>query len=488
MSELDLKVLNLLTNNKSDLREFVLSSSENVFDKEYRRFVKHMIRYYHSFNSCPSLDALIETAGQNANLEEYVIDVWKEIEEQDVDKRDFKLLISKLQKRHNARLINDLIADLDRPDADEEEGSDIDEQNTKLIKAYNEIRALGEQKAYKVVTLRDSAEDWAMNFRARQTNPELSKGTFTGFSVLDHYTYGIRPTELWLIAGDTGGGKSIMLINLAKNMWMGENEFPESGKQLKESIDNNSWKTGNDILFVTLEMPESEVQDRIQSAMCDIDSLNLMKGKITKEEGKRLAIALKFRQTFPYDMQIADVPRGCSMAQIQHIYDETCLSLGKKIKVVLIDYLGLMADSGEDSDADWEKLKNIAEQMHEFARVNDVAVITAVQVKTSKPGEGGIGLHRIGRCSMIMHNVNLGLQIENREDEENRPDAIVHCIKFRRGPKFIMNNLRKAFMYTKLIDEGFKEDKETGSTGEDLTDIMGQIFVEEENEEGEKDE
>jgi len=51
-----------------------------------------------------------------------------------------------------------------------------------------------------------------------------------------------------------------------------------------------------------------------------------------------------------------------------------------------------------------------------------------------------------------------------------------------------MNNLRKAFMYTKLIDEGFKEDKETGSTGEDLTDIMGQIFVEEENEEGEKDE
>ncbi|HUU88850.1 MAG TPA: DnaB-like helicase C-terminal domain-containing protein, partial [Candidatus Glassbacteria bacterium] len=384
MSELDLKVLNILTNNKSDLREFVLSSSENVFDKEYRRFIKHMTRYYHSFNSCPSLDALLETAGQNANLEEYVVDVWKEVEEQEVDKRDFKLLLSKLQKRYNARLISDLLSDLDQGGADEEE-VDIDEQNTKLIKTYNEIRALGEQKAYKVVSLRESAEDWAMQFRARQTNPELSKGTFTGFSVLDHYTYGIRPAELWLIAGDTAGGKSLLLINLAKNMWMGENELPINGKQLKEVIDNNSWKPGNDVLFVTLEMPESEIQDRIQSAMCDIDSLNLMKGKITKEEGKRLAIALKFRQECPYDMAIADVPRGCSMAQIQHVYDEECLRLGKKIKVVLIDYLGLMADSGEDSDADWEKLKNIAEQMHEFARVNDVAVITAVQVKTSKP-------------------------------------------------------------------------------------------------------
>ena len=482
MSELDLKVLNILTNNKSDLREFVLSSSENVFDKEYRRFIKHMTRYYHSFNSCPSLDALLETAGQNANLEEYVVDVWKEVEEQEVDKRDFKLLLSKLQKRYNARLISDLLSDLDQGGADEEE-VDIDEQNTKLIKTYNEIRALGEQKAYKVVSLRESAEDWAMQFRARQTNPELSKGTFTGFSVLDHYTYGIRPAELWLIAGDTAGGKSLLLINLAKNMWMGENELPINGKQLKEVIDNNSWKPGNDVLFVTLEMPESEIQDRIQSAMCDIDSLNLMKGKITKEEGKRLAIALKFRQECPYDMAIADVPRGCSMAQIQHVYDEECLRLGKKIKVVLIDYLGLMADSGEDSDADWEKLKNIAEQMHEFARVNDVAVITAVQVKTSKPGEGGIGLHRIGRCSMIMHNVNLGLQIENREDEENRPDAIIHCIKFRRGPKFVMNNLRKAFMYTKFIDGGFTDDAEVENTGEDLTDVMGQIFTEEDAEE-----
>jgi len=481
MSELDLKVLNILTNNKSDLREFVLSSSENVFDKEYRRFIKHMTRYYHSFNSCPSLDALLETAGQNANLEEYVVDVWKEVEEQEVDKRDFKLLLSKLQKRYNARLISDLLSDLDQGGADEEE-VDIDEQNTKLIKTYNEIRALGEQKAYKVVSLRESAEDWAMQFRARQTNPELSKGTFTGFSVLDHYTYGIRPAELWLIAGDTAGGKSLLLINLAKNMWMGENELPINGKQLKEVIDNNSWKPGNDVLFVTLEMPESEIQDRIQSAMCDIDSLNLMKGKITKEEGKRLAIALKFRQECPYDMAIADVPRGCSMAQIQHVYDEECLRLGKKIKVVLIDYLGLMADSGEDSDADWEKLKNIAEQMHEFARVNDVAVITAVQVKTSKPGEGGIGLHRIGRCSMIMHNVNLGLQIENREDEENRPDAIIHCIKFRRGPKFVMNNLRKAFMYTKFIDGGFTDDAEVENTGEDLTDVMGQIFTEDEEE------
>lgn len=483
MSELDLKVLNILTTNKSDLREFVLSSNENVFDKEYRRFIRHIVRYYHSYSSCPTLDALLETAGQNANLEEYVIDVWKDVEEQETDKRDFKLLLDKLQKRYNAGLLSDLRIELQTDE--EDEGFDIEEQNTKLIKTYNEIRALGEQKAYKVVSLRESSEDWAMNFRARQQNPEMSKGIFTGFSVLDHYTYGIRPTELWLIAGDTGGGKSIFLINLAKNMWLGENEIPASGKKLKEIIDNKSWKRGNDVLFVTLEMPESEVQDRIQSTMCDIDSLNLMKGKITKEEGRRLAVALKFRQEFPHDMAIADVPRGCSMAQIQHVYDEECLRLGKKIGVVVVDYLGLMADSGEDSDADWEKLKNIAEQMHEFARVNDVAVVTAVQVKTSKPGEGGIGLHRIGRCSMIMHNVNLGLQIENREDEENRPDAIIHCIKFRRGPKFIMNNLRKAFMYTKFIDGGFANDAEVENTGEDLTDVMGQIFTIEEEEDSE---
>jgi len=482
MSEIDLKVLKILTTSKSDLRDFIAISNEKVFDKEYRRFVVHLVRYHHAFQSCPSLDGLLEISGQNSNLEEYVIDLWKEIEEQEIDIRDFKLLLNKLHKKYNNDLIKELRDEFNQSNIDEDDGSSVEELNNKIVKTYNEIRTINEQKAYKVISLRETAEDWAVQFKAKQTNPELFKGIFTGFSVIDHYTYGIRPAELWLVAGDTAGGKSVFLMNLAKNIWMGENELPASGKQLKEIIDNNSWNPGNDVLFVTLEMPEAEVQDRILSAMCDVDSLNLVKGKITKDEGKRLAIALKFRQTFPHDMEIADMPRGCSMAQIQHIYEEVCLRLGRKIPVVIIDYLGLMADSGEDSEADWEKLKNIAEQMHEFARVNDVGVVTAVQVKTSKPGEGGIGLHRIGRCSMIMHNVNLGLQIENREDEELRPDARIHCIKFRRGPKFIMNNLRKAFMYTKFIDSGFADpsDNQAESPGEDLTDVMGQIFTEEE--------
>jgi hypothetical protein len=269
---------------------------------------------------------------------------------------------------------------------------------------------------------------------------------------------------------------------------MGKNKLPESSKELTKIIDGKLWLPGNDVLFISLEMPKDEIEDRVVSCMCGINSLDLMKGKLTaSDEPAKLARAMHFWKNYPYNFKVVDVPRGCSMNQIQSIFDDVCLEF--RPKIVIVDYLGLMTDSGE-SDADWEKLKNVAEQMHEFGRVNEVVTFTGVQVKCSKPGEGGVGLHRIGRSSMIMHNVNLALQIENRDNEGLRPDSIIHCIKFRRGPAFVMNNLRKEFQYCRFADSGLPDvnsEQEIGKPGEDLSSLMAAILPSEESEEESND-
>jgi hypothetical protein len=165
------------------------------------------------------------------------------------------------------------------------------------------------------------------------------------------------------------------------------------------------------------------------------------------------------------------------MSSVQNAYDECCLTF--KPDIVIIDYLGLMVDNGGDVKADWQKLKDVSEQMHEFARSNDIVVASAVQVTDVEAGKGTVGMHRIGRARMIGHNCNFFIQADVREDEDARTDARWVCVKNRRGPKFVTNNLRKEFQYTRFLDLGFtpeiSKSKLIGNN-EDLTDVINKIF------------
>lgn len=476
MSELDIKILNIACSERKELNELYSSVGESVFDYDYRRFIKNLFNYYNSFQSCPTLETLIEfSAKNNPNLQEYLQEKWAAIHTVQVDKREFKFILEKIKRRYNLNILNilkDKVVDIS--------DDNLDLVNEVVNKVSGEIKTIGSKKIYKEISLHEHVDDWITKFKAKQSNKELAEGIMTGFSVMDYYTNGLRKKELLLIGADTGGGKSIYLINQAVNFYLGRNKIPTNVKELNEKINNKSWERAYNGIFFSLEMGADEVVERIIANMAGVDSLDVMKGNVTEEDIKRLNIALKYWKNSPNRLKIIEMPRGCSMIDIQRIYDEVTEDFLPDY--VVIDYLGIMIEGEAKSDADWEKLQRISEQMHEFARVNDCLVISAFQLTKVKPGEGGIGIYRIGRCKNIADNANIVLQIEAREDEQLRLDSRIHCIKFRRGPLFIMNNLKKEFKYCKFLDLGFNGDKpqeEVRSNGEDLTGIMEEIFGEE---------
>lgn len=466
--DLDAKILNIATSCVKELSDLSSTASEGAFAPQYRRFVRHLINYYETYNSCPSLGTLLEFAGNNNDLKSYIEKTWGPVESAKTDAREFSFLIDKLRKRYNVAIFKNLQEQIGDPDE-----NNVEEYNEILLRANNEVKNLSGRKVYTQITLRSSVDEWVKAFKARQQDKELARGLMTGFSVMDYYTNGFRPGEFGIIAGGTGGGKSVFLINLAANCYMRDNKLPNSMADLKSM----TWGKAYNVLYISLEMPATEVQDRIISCMAEINNLDITKGEICSDEAKRLSLVLNYWQKSPYNIKVVDMPRGCTMAQVQSIYDETCLEF--KPDIVIIDYLGIMIDNEAKSDADWEKLKNISEEMHEFARANQIVVWTAVQLTEEQPGKGGIGLYRIGRSRMIAHNANIVLQIESREDEELKPDARIHCIKFRRGPKFVMSNLKKEFTYTRFVDTGFNgevPEKEVSNGGEDLTNVLDDIF------------
>lgn len=477
---IDQKLLNIIINSQKELGDFASVVSEGVFEPQYRKFAKSLITFYKTYNSCTNLDLLIEFSKSRKDIPpEYITDMWNKTSELKTDPREYNFILKKINTRYNINIIKQFA----------ERAAGVSNENVEIIndsvlKISSEIQNIGAKKTYKEILLKNYISEWKQSFFARAKNKELAQGIMTSFSMIDYYTNGFRKGEFGLIAGDTGTGKSIFLLNLATNCFMGKNPLPTNDNDLADLVDNKKWDKAYNVLYISLEMPADEVADRILSIMASVNNLDISKGSIYADDANRIKRALYYWENSPYNIKIVDMPRGCSMAAIQAIYDETCLEF--KPDIVIIDYLGLMTENDAISDADWEKLKNVSEQMHEFARINQTVVFSAVQVTSAKPGEGGIGLHRIGRSKMIAHNANIVFQIENREDEDMRSDARIHCIKFRRGPKFIMTNLRKEFQYTRFVDLGFTPDKERkeGSglvqSNDDLTSLIEQIFGQEE--------
>ncbi len=154
----------------------------------------------------------------------------------------------------------------------------------------------------------------------------------------------------------------------------------------------------------------------------------------------------------------------------------------------MVDYLGLMdASSGDNSEQDWLRLGQIAGRLHEFGRAYNVVVLTAVQLnrpqnRNVKDSSDLIGMHRIGRSSMIMHHANIGIQIESRKDERIHDDLRYHIIKNRDG-ELGCHRLRKKFQNATVTDiekyipptgelvDAYGE----GSMQEDLTEFMDEV-------------
>jgi hypothetical protein len=85
-------------------------------------------------------------------------------------------------------------------------------------------------------------------------------------------------------------------------------------------------------------------------------------------------------------------------------------------------------------------------------------MLTAAQLTDIKRGQKGkidessrVGVHRWGRSSLIMHHVNLGIQIESRPGERDYPDFRYHVVKNRKGP-LTTGTAIKNFANAKLID------------------------------------
>lgn len=444
--EIDLFVLKTLITNKKYALDFASECDTKIFSADMWNCADLIVGYIKIFKEVPTLRVITErlAKGNNEKLIEYVKKIWGQLDRLNYDDKEYKHDLEKLKKRFAEKQI---IAAKEALAKFEPGSMDIAKAVMTIQKTVQAIKNLNQIKAYDRKTLKEAIPIFREEYNAKMENADFDRGIYTGYSYLDSVTDGFRPGELILVGGESGAGKSMLLMNMAIQIWLGNN-----------TIDmEDNFGSGNNILYFSLEMPFKPCLNRVLARVSGNQSKLIRNAKLNADEAVKLKKSLKFINKYPYQFEIVDIPRGATMENLELIYEDAKAQYDPKI--IVIDYLGLMDYEGADME-DWLKLGKISEKIHEFARVHNCIVLSAVQLnrgKGSKDIEDKIGMHRIGRSALIMTNANIAIQIESRQNEKQYPDMNYHIIKNRDG-ELGKGKLIKNLACGTLIDEKNEED------------------------------
>lgn len=466
-NNLDLSILKCLTTNKKHALDFSNDCDAKLFVSDIWNFANIVIGYVKTYKELPTLRVITEklSKGNNDKLIENITNTWNQVSQVVYDEKEYKHDLEKLKKRYAEKQISSVKESLIKY----EPGTmDVSKAVLELQKTVQTIKSLNQVKAYERKTLKEAVPIFREEYDAKLHDPNFDRGLRTGYSYLDSVTDGLRPGELILVGGESGGGKSMLLMNIAIQMWLQGNDM---------DMDPANFGPGNSILYFSLEMPFKPCLNRVLSRLSGAASKKIRAATLNETEALKLKKSLKFIQKYPHQFEIVDIPRGATMESLELIYEEAKVTYDPKI--IVIDYLGLMDYEGGAEMEDWLKLGKVAEKIHEFARVHNVVVLSAVQLNRNKGGgkkeEEKIGLHRIGRSALIMQNANIAVQIETRANEKNYPDMNYHVIKNRDG-ELGKGSLIKNLSCGTLVDNAVEEDQ-TEFIMKDVDDISEKISM-----------
>jgi len=212
------------------------------------------------------------------------------------------------------------------------------------------------KKAVQIGLQKDLGTNYFADPRARLEGIKSTNGQVsTGWNAIDKKLFGgFNRGELNIFAGGSGAGKSLFLANLGVN-------FAEKGLN---------------VLYLTLELAESLVSMRVDSMITGISTREVFK-QIDDVEIKVRMIGKKSGA-----FQVKYMPSGKTPNDVRSYIKEYEIKTGKKVDVLLIDYLDLLMPNGAKVSAEnlYIKDKFVSEELRNLAMELNTVFVTAAQL------------------------------------------------------------------------------------------------------------
>jgi replicative DNA helicase len=187
----------------------------------------------------------------------------------------------------------------------------------------------------------------------RQGNRALVTGVATGFTKFDELTAGLQKSDLVILAGRPGMGKTTLALNIAKNA----------------AVDANI-----PVAIFSLEMSKEQLSLRMLSSEARIDSSRLRRGFISQDDWIKITDSAGVLSQAP--IFIDDSP---NITALEIRAKSRRLKMEKDIGLIIIDYLQLMKGRVSAERRDLE-ISEISRSLKALAKELDLPVVALSQL------------------------------------------------------------------------------------------------------------
>ena len=193
-------------------------------------------------------------------------------------------------------------------------------------------------------------------------------GVATGLSDLDRMMGGLQSSDLVIVAGRPGMGKTALATNIAFNVaraYSGERQPDGTIKRLDGGI----------VGFFSLEMSAEQLATRIIAEQSGVASYKIRRGEIQEHEFTRIADAAREMERVPFYI---DQTGGISIAQLTARARR--LKRQKGLDVLVVDYLQLLSGSSKKGENRVQELTEITTGLKALAKELACPVIALSQL------------------------------------------------------------------------------------------------------------
>jgi replicative DNA helicase len=206
-----------------------------------------------------------------------------------------------------------------------------------------------------------------MAAKAYERDGQLS-GIATGLVDLDRMLGGLQSSDLVIIAGRPGMGKTALATNIAFNI-------AKAYESATRPDGTHETVNGGIVGFFSLEMSAEQLATRIISEQAGVASYKIRRGDISEGEFHRLAEAARDMQTIPFYI---DQTGGISIAQL--VARARRLKRQRGLDLLVVDYLQLLSASKTRSDSRVQELTEITTGLKALAKELNVPILALSQL------------------------------------------------------------------------------------------------------------
>lgn len=361
---------------------------------------------------------VMEQLKQNGDLEavggvQYLSELTNRVASSAHSEYHARIIVQKFVQRELIRVSNEIIKDAFEDTTDVFDLLDSAEKNLFKITDQNlrgDNKDMGQLVAKAIIEIGEIRD-----------SDGTTTGIPSGYTELDRITGGWQRTDLLVIAGRPGMGKTAFILGMARNA----------------AIDHNK-----PVAIFSLEMGAIQLTKRLISSECEIEGEKIKTGTLKDHEWAELNKKVERLAAAP--IYVIDTP-AINIFELR----AQCrrLKSAYNIDMVIIDYLQLMSGTTENKGATREQeISNISRSLKSLAKELDIPVIALSQLSRAVETRGGdkkpqlSDLRESGAIEqdadmvMFLYRPEYYEKYEDEEGNSTKGVAEVIIAKHRNGP------------------------------------------------------